>query len=211
MNFAQVVKPSLERERAQERRVVNVVLPAIRADTCRPSEDQLDFEERGIDAARKSERSSRHRPYRIPSMATGAHRQTQKERRKASENDLPPLRLLINQIEYDEHRRVQMRAQFRFQVPFADKLPIPAAAPMKRSSFTPSRHEDGAGTVASVPVQQPMVSSSLRAPITSVPTSQQLVAGSISLAFFNSRSFVPMHGSPSSSANESRGAGAHAL
>ncbi|TBU30468.1 hypothetical protein BD311DRAFT_754377 [Dichomitus squalens] len=144
-------------------------------------------------------------------MATGAHRQTQKERRKASENDLPPLRLLINQIEYDEHRRVQMRAQHRFQVPVADKLPIPAAAPMKRSSFTPSRHGNGAGTVASAPVQQPMVSSSLRAPIPSVPTSQQLVAGSISLAFFNSRSFVPMHGSPSSSANESRGAGAHAL
>ena len=158
MDFARIVKPVYKRARHHERPpAANLVLPAIRADASRIDGDEADSKGRAFDASLQTGRDSRHQPYHIPDMATGAHQQQQQDRRRASENDLPPLRVLIDRLEDDEHRRARAHSQFKFQVPLTDNLLAPPTAPGGRSrSPTPSRHRGGASTVAPRLVPRPM-------------------------------------------------------
>ncbi|KAI1788117.1 hypothetical protein LXA43DRAFT_1097582 [Ganoderma leucocontextum] len=170
MNFEKPVASSLELD--LPRMGMGLVLPALRVHSSGSDPQGFTDEGRDFDASRRPERTARHSPYHvIPNAPRGAH--------KESETDLPPLRLLLDQLETDEHRRTQSESQSQAQpeTTLAYKLLIHQAPAKKRRSPTSSRRRHAVRTVESAtPV--PTLSSSAAARVAPRYPGQGTVSGS---------------------------------
>ncbi len=123
-----------------------LVLPALRAQPSDSDDPQDSADEgRDFDASGKRERAPRHSPYYIANASRGAH--------KEGDSDLPPLRVLLDQLEIDEHRRAQSESPS--ETILADKLLSPQA-PAKKRSVAPTsargRRRRAVKTEAATPV-----------------------------------------------------------
>ena len=81
----------------------DLVLPTLRTPSTAPDEQDSADEGRDFDASCQAERRARYSPYYTVNASRGAQEE--------GEGDLPPLRLLLDQLEIDEHRRAQSEAQ----------------------------------------------------------------------------------------------------
>ncbi|PIL25302.1 hypothetical protein GSI_13191 [Ganoderma sinense ZZ0214-1] len=147
---------------------IDLVLPALRVPCSAPDQQDSADEGRDFDASCQPERRARYSPYQTTNASGGAHQE--------SEGDLPPLRLLLAQLEIDEHYRAQSEAQYESSsdpLP-ADKplnTPAPATKKRKRKSPTTSRRRRAA-TTANATTQVPTPSLSAVARPATSPSGQ---------------------------------------
>ncbi|KAM5544266.1 hypothetical protein V8D89_001926 [Ganoderma adspersum] len=136
----------------------DLVLPALRSPCSAPDEQDSADEGRDFDASCQAERRPRYSPYHNVNASRGAQEE--------GESDLPPLRLLLDQLEIDEHRRAQSEAQSQPppDAPLADKLHITLIPTGERASPASSRRGRRATKTAdaTTPVPTPSLSTVAR-------------------------------------------------
>ena len=129
MIFKKPVAPLLELDLSGTG--TDLVLPALRSPCTAPDEQDSEDEGRDFDASCQAERRPRYSPYHNVNASKGAQEE--------GEGDLPPLRLLLDQLEIDEHRRAQSEAQSQppSDALLADKLLTALISVKERTSPAP--------------------------------------------------------------------------